>query len=107
MENEKILESAQNNKDIGKEYEKESAARSSLLGSLVAFLVALALLLLEYFVKSSVNTGLIAVGMTASGVQHLYEGIKIKKTYMIVIGIIQCLIALLAILVFVGQVVFP
>ena len=61
--------------------------------------------MLEYCIKDSVNVGLIAVGMTASGSQLLFEGIKVKKAYLIIMGIVQLLIALFAILVFIGKLV--
>lgn len=105
MNNEKILESARKNKNRGKEFEQKESTRSSLLGTLVALLVGIGLFLLEYFINNSVNIGLIAVGMTASGVQSLYEGLKVRKFYLTEIGAIQTLIALIAILAFVGQVV--
>ena len=75
------------------------------MGTLAALLVGIGLFLLEYFVNNSVNIGFIAVGMTASGVQSLYEGITVRKPYLTVLGAIQTLIALIAILAFVGQVV--
>jgi len=105
MNNEKILESARKNKDKGKEYEKKEVTRSNLLGSLVALIVGASLFLLEYLVDNSINIGFIAIGMTASGVQSLYEGFKIKKIYLLFSGIIQTLIALAAILAFIGQVI--
>mgnify|MGYP000008876308 FL=1 len=105
MNNEKILEAARKNKNRGKEFEQKESTRSSLLGTLVALLVGIGLFLLEYFINNSVNIGLIAVGMTASGVQSLYEGLKVRKLSLTVIGAIQTLIALIAILAFVGQVV--
>ena len=105
MNNEKILEAARKNKNRGKEFEQKESTRSSLLGSLVALLVGIGLFLLEYFINNSVNIGFIAVGMTASGVQSLYEGLKVRKLYLTVIGAIQTLIALIAIFAFVGQVV--
>lgn len=105
MNNEKILESARKNKNRGREYENKAATRSNLWGSFVALLVGVGLFLLEYCIKDSVNIGLIAVGMTASGVQSLYEGIKVKKLYLTISGIIQMLIAIFAIFVFIGQVV--
>lgn len=107
MNNERILESARKNKNKGREYENKAAMRSSLLGALAALLVGICLFLLEYFINDSVNVGLIAVGMTASGIQSFYEGIKVKRVYLIITGVIQTLIALFAILVFVGQVVLP
>jgi hypothetical protein len=105
MNNEKILEAARKNKNRSKEFEQKESTRSSLLGTLVALLVGIGLFLLEYFINNSVNIGLIAVGMTASGVQSLYEGLKVRKLSLTVIGAIQTLIALIAILAFVGQVV--
>ena len=105
MNNEKILEAARKNKNRGKEFEQKESTRSSLLGTLVALLVGIGLFLLEYFVNNSVNIGFIAIGMTASGVQSLYEGLKVKRHYLTVLGAVQTLIAIIAILAFVGQVV--
>lgn len=105
MNNEKILEAARKNKNRGKEFEQKESTRSSLLGILVALLVGIGLFLLEYFVNNSVNIGFIAIGMTASGVQSLYEGLKVKRHYLTVLGAVQTLIAIIAILAFVGQVV--
>ena len=103
MKNEDILLAAQKEKNRGQEYESKASVKSSLLGSAVAVLVGVVLFMLEYLIKDSVNVGLIAVGMTASGVQSLVEGIKVKKTYLIVIGSVQLLIALCAVFVFVSQ----
>ena len=105
MDKDKILAAARNEKHRGKEFENKETTRSGLLGSAIAMFVGLALFLLEYFLKDSVNIGLIAVGMTATGVDALYEGIKLKRYYMTVIGIIQILIALFAILLFIAKVV--
>ena len=105
MNNEKILEAARKNKSRGREYENKESTRSSLLGVLIALLVGIGLFLLEYLINDTVNVGFIAIGMTASGVQSLYEGIKLKKWYLVICGIVQTLIAVMAILLFVGQVV--
>lgn len=105
MDKEKILAAARNEKSKGKEYENKQATRSSLLGSAIAVLVGISLFLLEYFIKDSVNVGLIAVGMSAVGAQSLFEGIKVKKPFLIVSGFIQSVIALLAIVLFIEQVV--
>ena len=105
MEKHNILEAAQNNKNRGKEYESKESVKSSLLGSAIAIIVGTALFLIEYFVKDSVNVSLIAVGITAACVQSLYEGIKTKKTYLIIIGCFQLIIVVFAILLFIAQVV--
>ena len=48
---------------------------------------------------------MIAVAMTASSVQLLYEGIKLKTVWKIIVGSIEALIALFFILGYIGQVI--
>ena len=105
MDKDTILAAARNEKHKGKEFENKESARSGLLSSAIALLVGIGLFLLEYFVRDSVNIGLIAVGMTACGVDYLYTGVKLKQHYKTVIGTVQLLIALLFILFFVAKVV--
>ena len=105
MNNEKILEAARREKNRGKEFEQKESIRSSLLGILAALLVGGVLFLVEYFVNNSVNIGFIAIVMSASGVQSLYEGLKFRKIYLTIIGVIQVLFALVAIFVFIGKAV--
>lgn len=105
MDNEKILEAARKNKNRGKEYENKESTRSGLMGTLAALIVGIVLFLIEYFVSNSVNVGMIAVGMTACGVQSLYEGIKLKKSYLTVTGIIQSIMAVCAIVMFIVLVI--
>lgn len=105
VDKEKILAAARSDKYRGKEFENKETTRSGLLGSAIALIVGVALFLLEYFVKDSVNVGLIAVGMTAAGVDSFYEGIKLKRHHMTIIGIIQILAAIFAILLFIAKVV--
>ena len=101
----KILAMAQNDKYRGKEFENKKTTRSGLLGSAIALFVGAALFLLEYFLKGSINVGLIAVGMTAVGVDSLYEGIKLRRHYKTAFGVAQILLAILFILAFVAKVV--
>ena len=105
MDKDTILAAARNEKHKGKEFENKESARSGLLSSAIALLVGVGLFLLEYFVRDSVNIGLIAVGMTACGVDYLYTGVKLKQHYKTVIGTVQLLIAILFILLFIAQVV--
>jgi len=105
MDKEKILAAARSDKHRGEEFENKETARSGLLSSAIALLVGVVLFLLEYFLKDTVNVGLIAVGVTAAGVDSLYEGIKLKRHYMTVIGIVQLLAAIFAILFFIAKVV--
>ncbi len=105
MDNKTILEAARSNKIRGQEYENKASVRSNLLGSAIALIVGVILFLVEYFIKGSINVSLIAVGMTATCVQSLYEGIKTKKIYLIVIGCVEAIIVLFALLAFIVQVV--
>lgn len=105
MEKHNILEAARNNKSKGKEYENKESVKSNLLASAVAILVGIILFLVEYFVKNSVNISLIAVGMTTACVQSLYEGVKTKKAYLIIIGCVESLIVVFALFLFIAQVV--
>lgn len=105
MENKDILLAAQREKNRGREFESKASEKSSLFASLMALLVGVLLFMLEYCIKNSVNVGLIAVGMTASGVQSLLEGTKVKKAYLIIISVVQLLIALFAIFAFIGGLV--
>lgn len=105
MERNKILEEARKNKSRGQEYENKESVRSNLLGSAIAIIIGMALFMIEYFVNHSVNISLIAVGMTAASVQSLYEGIKNKKAYLIVIGCVESIIVLFSLLIFMVQVI--
>ena len=105
MNNEKILEAARKNKNRGKEFEENKTNRSYLWGNIVTLFIGTVLFLLEYFIKGTVNKGLLAVAMTFAAVQFLYEGYSVKKIYLIVLGGIMTLIAVIFILAFIGQVV--
>ncbi len=106
MDNEKILEAARKDKNRGKEYENKETIRSSLIGAFVSVIIGLIVFFVEYFVKGNVNIGVIIVMTTAACIQHFYEGIKIKKAYSIVKGVVYICIDIVAILLFVWQVIF-
>ena len=105
MDRENILAKARSDKNRGKEYENKQSMRGGLLGAYLAVLLGLALSFVEYFAKGTLNFGLIAVGATALGVQYLFEGITIKKVYLIIAGIIYFVLAIFLVLVFISQVV--
>ncbi len=105
MNNKEILEAARKNKERGKEFENKEIIRSNSLGLGVAMLVAFVLYMIEYFLKGTMNIGIGAVGMTAAGVQSLYEGIRLKRASIIIAGIIISLLSVLLIIMFVVQAV--
>ena len=94
MDRDKILEAARRDK-----------YRGSLLSVAVSLIVGVGLFVLEYYTKGTVNIGLIAVGCTVAGVDSLYEGIKLKRTGLKIVGIVMSLTAIAAIALFVGQAV--
>ena len=100
-----ILNAAKKESYIGKEFENIAGTKSTLLASFVSLIVGTILFLVELFVKKTWNIGLIAVAMTASSVQLLYEGIKLKTVWKIIAGSIEALIALFFILGYIGQVI--
>ena len=100
-----ILKAAQKEGTKGKEYENREGIRSNLVGFLAALLVGTILFLVEFFVKRTWHIALIAVFMSAAGAQILYEGIRIKSVWRIIVGAIQVLIALFFTLGFIGQVI--
>ncbi len=104
-QNDEILEAAQKEKFAGKEFDNRIESRGTLWASLISLIVGVGLFLVEYFVKGTWNIGLIAIGMTASCVQLLYEGIKLKIVWKIILGAISAIIALFFILGFIVRVI--
>ena len=82
----------------GKENERIEEKKSTLLGGFVALVVGLILFCFELFRKGSINWSVLAIMMTASAVQALYEGIKLKRIPWIVYGSLQAVVALFAFL---------
>lgn len=106
MNKEEILSVAKTEKRRGSEFESEQITRANLLGMVVALIVGLAMFLTEIFCKKSFNFGLLGVLMTAVGWQAMFEGIKLKKKWMIIIGVIEIMVAAISIFMFIGQMVF-
>ena len=79
MEKEKILNLAQKNHAVGNEFENRVASKGTTLSCLTSIIIGIILFLIEYVAKGSANIGLLAIGLTASCVQSLYEGIRNKK----------------------------
>jgi len=101
---EEILKTAQKDSFFRREYENHSGTRGTLLASIISFLVGIILFLIEFFSKSSWNIGLLVVAMTSSCTRSLYEGIKLKTAWKIVLGSIEAIITLILILAFIQQV---
>ena len=61
------------------------------------------MLLLQYFVKGTVNAGFLAIGMCSAAAQYMFEGIRTEKKVSIVLGIIASLLTVLFVAVFISQ----
>lgn len=105
MDKEKILAAARCDKNRGQEYENDIFNRSGLLVSSTALILSGLLMLVEVFTKGSVNAGLLAVGTAAAGIDCLWEGLSLKKRPKIAYGIVLLLLAIAAIVAFIGQAV--
>ncbi len=104
MNDDQILAEARKDPNRGREYDNKVLNHSSLLGTFIALLVGTGLCLLEYSLKKTVNIGLIAVGMTAVGVQYLYSGIKLRKPLTIAAGSVAAILAVVFILAYIIRV---
>ena len=103
-ENEKILAAARRNESRGNEYENRMRVWSRPVGEFVSLLVGAFLFFFEYYKTGNRNLSIIAVFFTASGISSLYEGIKNRRSIVIVTGIIKTLAALIMIYVSIRQV---
>ncbi len=100
-----ILKAAQKDTYVGKEFENRIGTMGTMLASILSLIVGTILFLTEYFVKRTWNFGLFAVTMTASSVQLLYEGSKVKTVWKIVVGSIGVIVALIFVFCFIRQVI--
>ena len=95
MDRKEILEAARQSSK-GKEYEKKEEIKSNLLSALSALIIGAFLFFFEYLKNGSFNWGIAAIVMTACATQSLYEGIKLKKAPWIIVGLIQSILAVVA-----------
>ena len=100
---EDILRAAQKDRDLGKEYENRVFSKSISIASIISLFVAAVLFFVEYFANKTWNIGLLAVALTTSTVQILYEGTVLKSFWKRIIGFVEAIILILLIIVFIGQ----
>ena len=105
MNKEEILAAARKNKQRGCEFENRVSTKGNLLGFLVSLILSVFLFFIEFFLDGTANWGLVSVVMTASGVQSLFEGIKMGKKYSLIIGILMLVLAVVSVIFFIKQVV--
>ena len=103
MEREEILKMAQNSDGRGNEVEIEIARKSGIVDVLAAIVVVLVLVISEYCIKKTFNLGVVSIAFTIVSADCLYMGIKNKKVWRIICGIIAGIIALFVIVAFFDQ----
>ena len=102
---EEILNAAKNDNEMGREYEHKIEARGGLVSSLTVLIIVGVLFFVQYLNQKTWNFGLLAVLFASHSSQYLYEGIKTKKVWKTIVSSIEILIAILFIIVFIGQVI--
>ena len=105
MDKESILKAAQENTYMGQEFERKESGRSNLLGSVVALCVSVTVMLVEFLCSHRWNWGLTVVLLVFAAVDSLYEGVRLKRPYMTVAGVVQLIGAAIAVYIFVSRVV--
>ena len=105
MKHEEILAAARREKSKGKEFENKTSLRSGIIGMLISLIVGGGLFIIEYCYKGSLNWGFLAIIFAGNSVDRLYEGIKTRKGWLIVWGVVLVLLAIITILAFVNQMV--
>lgn len=104
MNNEQILAAARKEKSRGKEFDNKEAVRGDLLATIVAISLIVLMGVLELVVCGSLNFGYATILLAMCTVPSVYQGIKLKKVFWLLIGAIQGLLAIVAFLFYVGQV---
>ncbi len=100
MDKNKILESVQNT-NKGKEFERGIFVKTDRIGYYVGYLTCIILFCIDLFAKQSFNLTLCIAVFLMSGVQTLYEGIKLKKAVYIIFSIFFLILAILALVAFI------
>ena len=95
MTKEEILaKSRQENKDKDL-YELEIDTKAEFVGAITAFSICLVLFASEIFICGKTNFGLWGMICSLNAGSYIYKGIKLKKTSVLVCGIICSISALL------------
>ena len=104
MQKEDLLKAAQNNGDAGKEAENAAFKRSVLLSEAIMMIVCLVMFFIELGVKHTFNIDYFVILTTGVSVQMLFEGIKTRSVWKIIVGAVFALVAVFLILACIGKV---
>lgn len=88
MNREEILSAAQQEKYKGKELENKEGVKAIAYGAVCAIFLSAVLLVLQFFAQKTINLGFCSISTGVVGAQCLCEGIKTKKYWKVIIGIL-------------------
>ena len=93
MDREEILKRSRKDNEGRDEMERKVFTGSGQKACAVGGILCAFLVVLECFVRDSVNLGLCAVYMSMCGTMLLFKGIELKKKYELIGGVVQLVIA--------------
>lgn len=101
MNREEILASAKENKERGKEFERQEKMRGDTIASYIGLLIGIAMIVAELWIKKQFNYGVCAIVFLVTSIQSLNEGIKLHKWWLVCLGIFEGLVSLLMLFMFI------
>lgn len=105
MNKEDILAAARENKMKNEEYERNTLLKGDNFSVVFGMILGAILFLTEWIVKKEMNMGLATMYFVISSIQLIYEGVKLEKKSCIILGIFIAVLAVIALVVFIGMMV--
>lgn len=102
--NQDFLQAARANKLRGNEFEQHSALRGMNLSQIIALTVGGIIFFVQLLVKYVFDFGLLAVLMSLICVEYLYEGIKLRQVWKIILGSVFGVFTLFLLVCWIGTV---
>ena len=105
MKKEEVLAAARKEKFKGKEFENNIVKNSYGFGIVISLIPAILILTLEGCIRQHLNFGVVSVLFFEIGAQSVFEGVNNRKSYLNVIGTLIIIMAIMALLVFIWELI--
>lgn len=102
MNNEEILRTVQAEPKKTGEYEREIARKGIALSLVIGVIMCAVMVMIELFIFKKIDCGKPAIILAMGCCCNLYEGCKTKTKKMVISGCIEGIIAIIAILLYIG-----
>lgn len=102
MNNEEILRTVQAEPKKTGEYEREIARKGIALSLVIGVIMCAVMVMIELFIFKKIDCGKPAIILAMGCCCNLYEGCKTKTKKMVISGCIEAIIAIIAILLYIG-----